>query len=154
LLSHVITSRCDHNMSVFHRALSNFDWQTTMSKIAHRQGAGAPKRSAATDDSGELRGLFHGLQLHHTAAADVGADICPICKSARYLNPNMRFLINSECYHRLCESCVERIFSHGPAVCPYPACNRTLRHKQYRLQTFEDVRLEKEMDIRAKVANV
>ncbi|KAF6235764.1 hypothetical protein HO173_005959 [Letharia columbiana] len=28
-------------------------------------------------------------------------DICPVCKSSRYLNPSMRFLVNPECYHKI-----------------------------------------------------
>ncbi|KAI7394791.1 hypothetical protein KC328_g5988, partial [Hortaea werneckii] len=35
-------------------------------------------------------------------AAD--SEQCPICKSTRYLNPSLRFLVNPECYHKLCAS--------------------------------------------------
>ncbi|KAF2472346.1 CDK-activating kinase assembly factor [Lindgomyces ingoldianus] len=81
-------------------------------------------------------------------------DICPVCKSSRYLNPNMRFLVNPECYHRMCESCVDRIFSHGPAPCPIAGCKRTLRKARFRSQTFEDLKVEREVDIRRRVARV
>lgn len=54
-------------------------------------------------------------------------DMCPICKTDKYLSPNMKFLINPECYHKICESCVDRIFSLGPAPCPYPKCGKILR---------------------------
>ncbi|KAF1953010.1 CDK-activating kinase assembly factor [Byssothecium circinans] len=79
-------------------------------------------------------------------------DICIVCKSSRYLNPNMRFLVNPECYHKMCESCVDRIFSHGPAPCPIAGCKKTLRKVKFRTQTFEDLAIEREVDIRRRVA--
>ncbi|KAL9600346.1 MAG: hypothetical protein Q9179_003234 [Wetmoreana sp. 5 TL-2023] len=81
-------------------------------------------------------------------------DICPVCKSSRYLNPNMRFLVNPECYHKMCESCVDRIFSSGPAPCPVAGCARTLRKQRFRKQTFEDLKIEREVDVRRRVAAV
>lgn len=66
----------------------------------------------------------------------------------------MRFLVNPECYHKMCESCVERIFSHGPAPCPVAGCARTLRKARFRRQTFEDLKIEREVDIRRRVAAV
>ena len=81
-------------------------------------------------------------------------DICPVCKSSRYLNPNMRFLVNPECYHKMCESCVDRIFSHGPAPCPIAGCRRTLRKQKFRKQTFGDIQVEREVDIRRRIAHM
>lgn len=66
----------------------------------------------------------------------------------------MRFLVNPECYHKMCESCVDRIFSHGPAPCPVAGCARTLRKARFRTQTFEDLHVEREVDIRRRVAAV
>lgn len=66
----------------------------------------------------------------------------------------MRFLVNPECYHKMCESCVDRIFSHGPAPCPVAGCARTLRKARFRRQTFEDLHIEREVDIRRRVAGV
>ena len=66
----------------------------------------------------------------------------------------MRFLVNPECYHKMCESCVDRIFSQGPAQCPVAGCKRTLRKNKFRKQTFEDIQVEREVDIRRKVADV
>ncbi|KAL8674343.1 MAG: hypothetical protein Q9168_001272 [Polycauliona sp. 1 TL-2023] len=80
------------------------------------------------------------------------ANICPVCKSTRYLNPEMRFLVNPECYHKMCESCVDRIFSQGPAACPIAGCARTLRKQRFRQQTFEDLKIEREVDVRRRVA--
>ena len=76
--------------------------------------------------------------------------MCPICKTDKYLSPNMKFLINPECYHKICESCVDRIFSLGPAPCPYPKCGKILRKNKFKQQIFEDLIIEKEIDIRKK----
>ncbi|KAL2870218.1 TFIIH/NER complex subunit TFB3 [Aspergillus lucknowensis] len=81
-------------------------------------------------------------------------EVCPVCKSSRYLNPDMRFLINPECYHKMCESCVDRIFSSGPANCPVAGCHKTLRKNRFRKQTFEDINVEREVDIRRRVMTV
>lgn len=82
---------------------------------------------------------------------DDDKDMCPICKTDRYLLPNMTFLINPECYHKICESCVDRIFSLGPSPCPYPKCGRILRRNRFKKQVFEDIKIEKEVDIRRRV---
>lgn len=66
----------------------------------------------------------------------------------------MRFLVNPECYHKMCESCVDRIFSTGPGPCPIAGCARTLRKARFRKQTFEDLRIEREVDVRRRVAEV
>ncbi|KAI1932218.1 TFIIH/NER complex subunit [Ophidiomyces ophidiicola] len=81
-------------------------------------------------------------------------EVCPVCKSSRYLNPDMRFLINPECYHKMCESCVDRIFSSGPAPCPVAGCHKTLRKNRFRKQTFEDIGVEREVDIRKRVMGI
>lgn len=82
---------------------------------------------------------------------DRSRDMCPICKTDRYLSPNMNFLINPECYHKICESCVDRIFSLGPAPCPYPGCGKILRKNKFKQQVFEDLGIEKEIDVRRRV---
>lgn len=95
-----------------------------------------------------------GPQAAKGSQAVEDADICPVCKSSRYLNPNMRFLINPECYHQMCESCVDRIYSHGPAPCRIVGCGKTLRKNRFRKKTFEDIQVEREVDIRRRVAAV
>ena len=79
---------------------------------------------------------------------------CPVCHTKLYFKRDMRFLVNPECYHRMCDSCVDRIFSHGPALCPIPGCRKTLRKNKFRLPRFEDLELEREIDIRKTVQNV
>lgn len=70
---------------------------------------------------------------------------CPVCKSDSYLNPNIKILV-SPCFHRLCEQCVYRIFSHGYAPCPQ--CQTPLRRINYISSTFEDIEVEREIKIR------
>jgi CDK-activating kinase assembly factor MAT1 len=78
-------------------------------------------------------------------------DKCPQCKTDRYLNPKLRLLV-SPCYHKLCESCLDRIFSLGPAPCP--ECGRTCRKNQFGVQTFQDLQVEREVDIRRRVGKL
>ncbi|KAI0109133.1 CDK-activating kinase assembly factor MAT1-domain-containing protein [Nemania sp. FL0031] len=80
------------------------------------------------------------------------SDICPVCKRVRYLNTDMEFLINPECYHPMCSNCVTNIFKSGPAQCPYATCTKTLRHRGFRSAFFADLAVEREVDIRRRVA--
>ncbi|KAK4132526.1 CDK-activating kinase assembly factor [Trichocladium antarcticum] len=81
-------------------------------------------------------------------------DMCPVCKTIRYLNKDMEFLINPECYHTMCVNCVNRLFNDGPNQCPYAGCHRTLRRKGFRSAFFGDLSVEREVDIRRRVAAV
>lgn len=94
-------------------------------------------------------------------------DQCPVCKSDRYLNPKLRLLVSS-CYHKMsvlpppwllleaesaphrCESCIDRLFTLGPAPCPI--CSKVLRKLAFAPQTFEDLAVEKEIAIRRRIA--
>ncbi|KZT69047.1 CDK-activating kinase assembly factor [Daedalea quercina L-15889] len=76
-------------------------------------------------------------------------DTCPVCKSDRYLNPKLRLLV-SACYHKMCESCIDRLFTLGPAPCPI--CGKILRKLAFTPQTFEDLGVEKEVAIRRRIA--
>lgn len=92
-----------------------------------------------------------GVALDPNNPAD---DICPVCKTMRYLNRDMEFLINPECYHPMCSTCVNRIFNEGPNQCPYAGCNKTLRRRGFRAAYFGDLTIEREVDIRRRVAAV
>lgn len=81
-------------------------------------------------------------------------EMCPICRASKYLNPDMQFLVNPECYHKMCESCVDRIFSVGPAPCPYKGCGKILRKGRFKKQVFDDIKVEKEVDVRQRVCKV
>ncbi|KIY65207.1 CDK-activating kinase assembly factor [Cylindrobasidium torrendii FP15055 ss-10] len=76
-------------------------------------------------------------------------DQCPVCKSDRYLNPKLRLLVSS-CYHKMCESCIDRLYTLGPAPCPI--CDNILRKLAFTPQTFEDLGVEKEVAIRRRIA--
>ncbi|KAJ3415014.1 TFIIH/NER complex subunit [Chytridiales sp. JEL 0842] len=73
---------------------------------------------------------------------------CPVCKSNKYINPSMKLLV-SPCYHKMCENCINRLFQAGPAGCP--VCKQTLRKSNFVAQTFEDLRVEKEVQIRKRI---
>lgn len=51
-----------------------------------------------------------------------------------------------------CESCIDRLFSAGPAPCPI--CQQVLRKNQFMSQIFEDLAVEKEVRIRKRVSKV
>ena len=76
-------------------------------------------------------------------------DKCPVCSSDRYLNPSLRLLV-SPCYHKMCESCIDRLFTLGPEPCPI--CGKIIRKTAFVAQTFEDLGVEKEVAIRRRVA--
>ncbi|CAK7263475.1 TFIIH/NER complex subunit [Sporothrix epigloea] len=80
-------------------------------------------------------------------------DICPVCKTIRYLNKDMVFLVNPECYHPMCSNCVSRLFA-GPNQCPYAGCHKTLRRRDFRKPFFDDLVVEREVDLRRRVAAV
>jgi CDK-activating kinase assembly factor MAT1 len=50
----------------------------------------------------------------------------------------------------MCESCIDRLFTLGPAPCPI--CNKVLRKLAFTPQTFEDLSVEKEVAIRKRIA--
>ncbi|EEH47033.1 CDK-activating kinase assembly factor MAT1 [Paracoccidioides brasiliensis Pb18] len=120
----------------------------------HSNGA----RKGGEEDGEPLRQQLCSLRIHpaeaNTSDSATDPEVCPVCKSSRYLNPDMRFLINPECYHKMCESCVDRIFSSGPAPCPLAGCHKTLRKNRFRKQTFEDIGVEREIDIRRRVMQI
>ncbi|PKY43724.1 CDK-activating kinase assembly factor [Rhizophagus irregularis] len=72
-------------------------------------------------------------------------EVCPICKNNRYLTPNMKLLV-SDCYHKMCESCIDRLFANGAGPCPI--CQKILRKVSFIEPTFEDLRVEKEVKVR------
>lgn len=50
----------------------------------------------------------------------------------------------------MCESCIDRLFTLGPAPCP--VCGKILRKLAFTPQTFEDLGVEKEVAIRRRMA--
>ncbi|KAG8821281.1 TFIIH/NER complex subunit [Serendipita sp. 399] len=76
-------------------------------------------------------------------------DKCPVCHTERWDNKKMRLLVSS-CYHKMCESCIERKFGQGPAPCPI--CGTQIRKNTFTTQTFEDLTVEREVAIRRRIA--
>ncbi|KAH9892144.1 CDK-activating kinase assembly factor MAT1-domain-containing protein [Xylariomycetidae sp. FL2044] len=87
-------------------------------------------------------------------SSSIPDDFCPVCKRVKYLNTDMEFLINPECYHPMCSQCVGNIFKNGPAQCPYASCDRKLRQRGFRSAFFGDLTVEREVDIRRRVQAV
>ncbi|SCZ96065.1 BZ3500_MvSof-1268-A1-R1_Chr8-1g09981 [Microbotryum saponariae] len=78
-------------------------------------------------------------------------DVCPVCKTDRFLNPRLRLLVSS-CYHRMCESCIDRIFTLGPEPCP--VCGVTIRKAHFRKQVYENLHVQREITIRTRMAKI
>ncbi|RYP08116.1 hypothetical protein DL764_002099 [Monosporascus ibericus] len=100
-----------------------------------------------------IRPTTTGTAPSNTASI-LPSDICPVCKRVRYLNTDMEFLINPECYHAMCSNCVSNIFKSGPAQCPYASCTKTLRFRGFRSAFFGDLSVEREVDVRRRVAAI
>lgn len=92
-------------------------------------------------------------RLAMDASKASSADVCPICKSTLQTSPNLRFKVAARCYHRICEGCVDRKFSAGKAQCPVSGCDKMLWKRDWKIQTYEDVQVMREVDIRRSVAN-
>lgn len=108
-----------------------------MSRRAGAATAG-PSRLHIQDSSGRIK--------EHSTPTDK----CPICKSDRFLNPKLRLLVSTTCYHQMCESCIDRIFTLGPEPCP--TCGVLLRKISFAAQTFGDLKIEKEVSVRKRIA--
>lgn len=54
----------------------------------------------------------------------------------------------------MCLNCANRLFNDGPNQCPHAGCNKTLRRKGFRSAFFGDLAVEREVDIRRRVAAV
>ncbi|RMZ75854.1 hypothetical protein DV737_g5093, partial [Chaetothyriales sp. CBS 132003] len=81
-----------------------------------------------------------------------GDQQCPACLTRKSASPNLRFKINNKCYHRICESCIDRVYaSGGQHTCPYPHCKNSFWKNAWRTQTFEDLNVEKEINIRRDI---
>lgn len=52
----------------------------------------------------------------------------------------------------MCESCIDRIFSLGPAPCP--ECGKKVSKVQFAAQTFQDLGVEREVAVRKTVAKL
>ncbi|XP_046849188.1 CDK-activating kinase assembly factor MAT1-like [Xenia sp. Carnegie-2017] len=76
---------------------------------------------------------------------------CPKCKTSKYRNPKLKLLVNV-CGHKLCLNCVDVLFTRPSAACP--ECSTPLRRSDFRVQQFEDLIVEKEVDIRKRIVKI
>ncbi|PWY97536.1 CDK-activating kinase assembly factor [Testicularia cyperi] len=107
-----------------------------------------PSRPGPAASSGPRSIFDKSRRIEEFSSAE---DKCPQCKTDRYLNPRLRLLV-SPCYHKMCESCIDRIFSLGPAPCP--ECGKKVSKNQFTAQTFQDLGVEREVAVRRKVASL
>jgi CDK-activating kinase assembly factor MAT1 len=54
----------------------------------------------------------------------------------------------------MCASCVDRLFGNGPSDCPVAGCGKRLRSQRFRKQTFDDIAVEREVDVRKRVNKI
>ncbi|SAM59777.1 related to TFB3-TFIIH subunit (transcription/repair factor) [Ustilago bromivora] len=109
---------------------------------------GGPSRPNAPAASGPRAIFDKSRRIEEFSSTE---DKCPQCKTDRYLNPRLRLLV-SPCYHKMCESCIDRIFSLGPAPCP--ECGKKVSKNQFTAQTFQDLGVEREVAVRRQVAKL
>jgi len=76
---------------------------------------------------------------------------CPRCKTTTYRNKHLKLLVNL-CGHKLCQTCVDVLFTRPSAACPQ--CGTALRRSDYRVQQFEDSSVEREVDIRRRIVKI
>ncbi|KAG9254851.1 CDK-activating kinase assembly factor MAT1-domain-containing protein [Emericellopsis atlantica] len=81
-------------------------------------------------------------------------DRCPACGRMRYLNHDMEFRVSTICYHAICTVCIRNNFHQGPSKCPIMSCGKTLRTKDFKKAWFQDLGIQREVDIRRRVATV
>ncbi|CAG8621741.1 2203_t:CDS:2 [Paraglomus brasilianum] len=108
-------------------------------------------RSSTTAKSTPKKLSSNGINRQgETPSNDNADEVCPICKNNRYLSPDMKLLV-SECYHKMCESCIDRLFANGAGPCPI--CGQIVRKVNFAIATFEDLLVEKEIKIRKRIAH-
>lgn len=79
-------------------------------------------------------------------------DVCSACHVDYYYNPNIRILFSAICDHRVCESCVKRLFQRGPYKCP--ACDRQLRASDFNQEAKEARQVDSEVKVRRQIRDI
>ncbi|EJT80965.1 CDK-activating kinase assembly factor MAT1 [Gaeumannomyces tritici R3-111a-1] len=90
------------------------------------------------------------LDLDH----DTMGEKCPSCNALRYLNPDMVLKTNEKCYHQICDTCVRHNYENGQARCLIKGCEKILRMADWRTAFFADLDVEREVDVRRRVARI
>ncbi|WRT69273.1 CDK-activating kinase assembly factor MAT1 [Kwoniella shivajii] len=120
-------------------------------QIPARKGQRVGTNAKGTQEDGYLYVAGVRDASNRVAEYRTEQDSCPICHTDRQFNPNLRLLV-SPCYHKMCESCIDRLFTLGPEPCP--KCGRILRKINFAHQTFEDLKVEKEVAVRRRMVQV
>lgn len=53
-----------------------------------------------------------------------------------------------------CEDCINKNYSLGPEPCYVPGCGKILRKANFAHITFEDLKIEKEVAVRRRIAEM
>eukprot|EP00124_Ichthyophonus_hoferi_P002984 Ihof_evm8s231 gene=Ihof_evmTU8s231 len=76
------------------------------------------------------------------------SETCPKCARDRGLNKNMIFMV-SVCGHKVCEDCKNRMYGINHTTQCHQ-CKQLVTKSQWQQQKFEDIGVQKEVQIRAK----
>lgn len=71
------------------------------------------------------------------------------CESSSNFRLSVTLELMRSRVHARCESCIDRLFTLGPAPCPI--CGKVLRKMAFIPQTFEDLAVEKEVAVRRRI---
>jgi len=77
---------------------------------------------------------------------------CSACHVDYYYNPDVRVFFSAVCDHRVCESCITRLFQPGPYKCP--ACERQLVAEDFSQEPREARQVESEVKVRRQISEI
>ncbi|GMK58303.1 hypothetical protein CspeluHIS016_0503350 [Cutaneotrichosporon spelunceum] len=124
---------------------------------ANSHGPGAISRGTSTPGAKNEDGYLYMAGIKDPSKRMVEyrteSDECPICHTDRQFEKTLRLLV-SPCYHKLCTACIDRLFTLGPETCPAIGCSRVLRKANFQHQTFEDLKVEKEVSVRRRMNEI
>ncbi|BEI85926.1 hypothetical protein CcaverHIS002_0602130 [Cutaneotrichosporon cavernicola] len=124
---------------------------------ANGHGPGAISRGTATPNAKNDEGFLYVAGVKDPSKRMVEywneSDTCPSCQTDRQFEKGLRLLV-SPCYHKLCTACIDRLFTLGPETCPSTNCTKVLRKANFAHQTFEDLKVEKEVSVRRRINEI
>ncbi|KAL7754056.1 TFIIH/NER complex subunit [Sorochytrium milnesiophthora] len=75
-------------------------------------------------------------------------DTCQVCKVNKYIKPDLVLRV-TECFHKICEDCVKRLFRFGNVPCP--VCSKPIKKINLSDPTYEDLFVEREVRVRQRI---
>ncbi|KAJ3053566.1 TFIIH/NER complex subunit [Rhizophlyctis rosea] len=85
--------------------------------------------------------------------SDINADKCPVCLTEKYLNPNLKLLV-SPCFHKMyINRCKHKHSGDFTYQIPLTKKSHSIRSTGAKA-TFEDLRVEKEVQIRKRISRI